>query len=224
MFHLSPVPLVKPRLSWGRRASASSAGTTPNKRKRTVRFSRQRPKSIDSDYEINESLQKLLWYRKKDLAAIKRKVESTARREVMGRNKEHCCRGLESRISDYISPSQSRQHCYEKFARGLLALQKSQKRESATARAEALRQYCLIAGRSEQHQSCARMRAKQDAVAALKQHESLFLMDVSKQVMLATKRRSYKDDDVYPFPPTPPRAALCRSPSQQSATHTPRAA
>lgn len=223
LFHLSPVPLVRPRLSWSRRNSAASADAPTNKRKRTVRFSRQRSEAIDSNYEISESLRKLLWYRKKDLMAIKIKVDSTVQREVVGFNKEHCCRGLESQISDCVSPSQSRHYRHKKFVRGLLSLQQSQKRESTTARDEALRQYCLAAGSQQQH-SCARMRAKQDAIAALKQHESSFVVTFSKQLTLVTKIHSSKDD-AFPFPPpTPSRAALCRSPSQQSATHTPRAA
>lgn len=205
----SPVPVGRPRLSWRRRKSTSSTDTQSftNKRKRTVRFSRQRPQMIKSNYEVTESLQKLLWYRPKDLKAIHKQVEATVREEVMGCNREHCCRGLESPILDCISPSNSRKLRYEKFIRGFLALQESQKNESGTksAHAEVLREYCLASG-SQQQETCARKRAKQDAIVALKQNET--------SLLVVLRKHSQKSA----LPLLPPRAALGRSLSEQSAS------
>ena len=213
MFNLPP---VRPRLSWGKNSTTSKDDSTTKKRKRTVRFSRQQPEMIDSEYEMTESLQKALWYRKKDLMAIRMKLDHTVRQAVMGCNDGHCTRGLETLIADSISPSQSRHLRYERFARGVLSLQQWQRVQGTTvSKPEVLRRYCLQAG-SKQQQSYAWMRGKQDAMAALKHHERFFLVDMDDINKHVSKARA-SPDEVFPRARIPNRLCLSRQTSTSRA-------
>jgi hypothetical protein len=157
-----------------------------NKTKKRTRFSLKAPEVHVYDCEeMTESVQKALWYRKKDLQKIKQKIAGALEKLAAGDdarsgNKENCCRGLEPLIRDQIRGVgvPTRKERYEEFSRGLLEMQQDQ-RILGFDDGEEIRRYCLSFSMSSKAE--AKALAAQDCIAALKIYQETFAaMGVSK--------------------------------------------